>query len=62
MKAQTNTDSATSPASMPNTAQAAARQPYEPPKATFVPLKLEERLLKCGKVNNSSACAPQSGS
>lgn len=25
------------------------RQPYEPPKATFVPLKLEERLLACGK-------------
>lgn len=21
--------------------------PYEPPKATFVPLKLEERLLQC---------------
>lgn len=25
------------------------RQPYTPPKATFVPLKLEERLLACGK-------------
>ena len=24
--------------------------PYAPPKATFVPLKLEERLLACGKV------------
>lgn len=23
--------------------------PYEPPKATFVPLKLEERLLACSK-------------
>jgi len=23
--------------------------PYEPPKATFVPLKLEERLLTCTK-------------
>jgi hypothetical protein len=23
------------------------RQPYEPPKATFVPLKLEERLYGC---------------
>lgn len=23
--------------------------PYAPPKATFVPLKLEERLLACGK-------------
>ena len=26
------------------------KQPYEPPKATFVPLKLEERLLACSKV------------
>ena len=25
------------------------RQPYEPPKATFVPIKLEERLLGCSK-------------
>ncbi len=25
------------------------RQPYEPPKATFVPLKVEERLLFCTK-------------
>jgi hypothetical protein len=25
------------------------KQPYEAPKATFVPLKLEERLLTCGK-------------
>ena len=24
--------------------------PYAPPKATFVPLKLEERLLRCMKV------------
>ena len=24
--------------------------PYAPPTATFVPLKLEERLLACGKV------------
>ena len=23
--------------------------PYAPPKATFIPLKLEERLLGCGK-------------
>jgi hypothetical protein len=23
------------------------KQPYEPPKATFVPLKVEERLLGC---------------
>ena len=27
--------------------QPTPKQPYEPPKATFVPLKLEERLLKC---------------
>ena len=27
----------------------AQKQPYEPPRATFVPLKLEERLLECKK-------------
>jgi hypothetical protein len=26
---------------------ATTKQPYEPPKATFVPLKLEERLHGC---------------
>lgn len=32
---------------------------YEPPKATFVPLKVEERLLGCGKVasGGSNQCA-----
>ena len=30
-------------------AQSMPRQPYAPPKATFVPLKLEERLLACDK-------------
>ena len=29
------------------------KSPYAPPKATFIPLKLEERLLVCGKVSNS---------
>jgi hypothetical protein len=24
--------------------------PYAPPEATFIPLKLEERLLECAKV------------
>ena len=24
------------------------KEPYEPPKATFVPIKLEERLMGCG--------------
>jgi hypothetical protein len=28
--------------------------PYAPPKATFVPLKLEERLLQC---NKTGSCA-----
>ncbi len=37
-------------APQPTTAtKSSARQPYEPPKATFVPLKIEERLLACGK-------------
>ncbi len=31
------------------------RAPYEPPKATFVPLKLAERLMSCGLY---SYCAP----
>ena len=31
--------------------------PYAPPKATFVPLKLEERLLACGKLQTGSDCA-----
>lgn len=30
-----------------NSVQSTAKQPYEPPKATFVPLKLEERLMGC---------------
>ena len=34
--------------------EAPERLPYEPPKAIFVPLKLEERLLKCGAT--SSLC------
>jgi len=29
------------------------KQPYEPPRATFVPLKLEERLLLCGKFSTT---------
>ena len=29
----------------------AQKQPYEPPKATFVPLELEERLLGCYKLS-----------
>lgn len=27
----------------------AQKKPYDPPKAEFVPLKTEERLLACGK-------------
>ncbi len=26
------------------------KRPYEPPKATFVSLRLEERLMACGKL------------
>ena len=32
--------------------------PYAPPKATFVPLKLEERLLACSKLSGPSGCQP----
>ncbi len=37
------------------------RQPYEPPKATFVPLKLEERLLTC-KFGPYGGCSKDRGS
>lgn len=40
------------------TAQSTPKQPYAPPKATFVPLKLEERLLRCGKVQKLLSCKP----
>lgn len=36
----------------------AERQPYEPPKATFVPLKLEERLMTCDKTLSTYICSP----
>jgi hypothetical protein len=29
-----------------------SRRPYTPPQATFVPLKIEERLLGCSKHGN----------
>jgi hypothetical protein len=51
MNTQLNTHPATDPADAP-AAQPAARRPYEPPKATFVPLKLEERLLACDKATD----------
>ena len=39
------------PIAVDTTAQATNRQPYEAPKATFVPLKQEERLLSCVKIS-----------
>ncbi len=42
----------TLPPTAPQTAAPPApRRPYAPPTATFVPLKLEERLLGCGKTS-----------
>ncbi len=35
----------------PTAAPPAPRRPYAPPTATFVPLKLEERLLACPKID-----------
>jgi len=35
-------------------AQSIPRQPYAPPKATFVPLKVEERLLACVKPDSQN--------
>jgi hypothetical protein len=34
----------------PSGRPSSAKQPYEPPRAILVPLKLEERLLTCRKV------------
>lgn len=36
--------------------QTDAKQPYEPPKAIFVPLKIEERLLACSKTPADAEC------
>ncbi|MCX7002958.1 MAG: hypothetical protein NTV22_06760 [bacterium] len=38
-------------------AQDSNKQTYEAPKATFVPLKLEERLLGCRKTGGNPNCA-----
>ena len=35
--------------------QTSNKQPYEAPKATFVPLKIEERLLGCTKTIDCTA-------
>jgi hypothetical protein len=32
--------------------QVTQKRPYAPPKASFVPLKLEERLLVCSKLED----------
>jgi hypothetical protein len=31
-------------------------KPYEPPKAEFIPLKIEERLMSCTKEAGTSSC------
>jgi hypothetical protein len=33
------------------------KKPYEPPKVTFIPLKIEERLMACYK-HNLNKCPP----
>jgi hypothetical protein len=33
------------------------KKPYEPPKATFVPAKLEERVMQCD-FNSYRVCGP----
>ena len=35
-------------------AQNTAKQTYEPPNATFIPLKLDERLMACDKVRGTA--------
>ena len=34
------------------------RKPYEPPTVSVIPLKIEERLLACGKVDTPCANPP----
>lgn len=33
--------------------------PYAPPTATFVPLKLEERILRCSNDRGAPLCYPK---
>ena len=40
----------------------APKSPYAPPKATFVPLKIEERLLACNKKTLPGLCSTPSTS
>jgi hypothetical protein len=52
------------PQNMPSTASqselpATLKLPYAPPQATFVPLKLEERLLSCAKLLVPGGCKNQ---
>jgi hypothetical protein len=46
------------PTAPQSAAPPAPRRPYAPPTATFVPLKLEERLLTCFKTWDGSCGVP----
>jgi hypothetical protein len=46
------------PTAPQSTAPMTEKLPYAPPKATFVPLKLEERLLTCVSTDVNRPCAP----
>ena len=46
------------PTAPQSTAPMTKKLAYEPPRATFVPLKLEERLLTCVSTNVNRPCAP----
>jgi hypothetical protein len=51
------------PQTLPSTAlqsvaHPAPRRPYAPPTVTFVPLKLEERLMACCKTPFGPICNP----
>ncbi len=39
-----------------NNRRGGEKKPYEPPKATFVSLKLEERLMACLKKQGVNKC------
>jgi hypothetical protein len=42
---------------MEKQAKTECKKPYEPPKAIFIQLRMEERLMVCGKPSNTT-CSP----
>jgi hypothetical protein len=49
------------PTALESESHVTQKRPYAPPQATFVPLKLEERLLVCGKAPGDFSCLVATG-